>query len=83
MEISIVKRDGSQEKFNVDKLITSIAQSGVPLEQSESIATKIQDWISTKASDGKITSNEIRDKIISELSELFPAEADSYQAFKK
>jgi len=83
MDIKIVKRDGSSESFNIDKTITSIAKSGVPLEKSEEIAKNIEKWIPTVAQDGQISSNQIRDKIIEELSDDLPAEEDSYQAFKK
>jgi transcriptional regulator NrdR family protein len=83
MDIKIVKRDGSIEPFNIDKIIASIARSGVPLGKSEEIAKAVQEWIPSQTVEGKITSNQIRDQIIQKLSDDYPAEVDSYKAFKK
>lgn len=84
MEIKIVKRDGTEEYFSIDKLITSIAKTGVPLQRSEEIASDIKIWLEkTQQESGNISSNLVRDKVIEKLASEFPAEVDSYKAFKK
>lgn len=81
--IKIKKREGGYEYFNIDKLIVSIGKSGVPLKESEKIAKKIKKWILSEKNSGQVDSNKIRDKIIKLISKKFPAEADSFRAYKK
>lgn len=82
MEITIKKRDSVVESYSFDKLVTSIAKAGVPIADSDRIAKSVEEWMkSTKARE--ISSSEIRDKIISLMVTEFPAEADTYKAYKK
>lgn len=81
-EITIKKRGGEVEYFSYDKLVVAIGKTGVPLKEAEKIAENIKKWLISKKKD-VITSSQIRDKIIELLKRKFPAEADSFQAYKK
>jgi len=83
MDIQIKKRDGTVEPFSIDKLIASITKSGVPLKKSEEISQKIKSWVESEAEGGVFESTKIRDRIINDLSKDFPAESESYKAYKK
>jgi 2-phosphoglycerate kinase len=81
-EVTIKKRGGEIEYFSYDKLVVAIGKTGIPLKDAETIAEKIKKWL-IKKKKSVITSNQIRDKIIELLKNKFPAEADSFQAYKK
>ena len=83
MDLTVVKRDGTSEPFNYDKLVASITKTGIPVNQGEEISSRVKIWAESSAKEGNIESSLIRDKIIELLSEDFPAEADTYKAYKK
>lgn len=82
-ELKVVKRDGKAEEWNSDKLIASITKAGVPVEAAQNIASQLADWAKSSGSDGTISSNMIRDKVIELMTTEYPAEADNYKAYKK
>ena len=82
-KVKIKKRGGDTEDFNFDKLLVSIGKTGIPLKDSENIAKNIQKWILKSVNKDSITSSLIKDKVIEEMYKDFPAEADSYKAYKK
>ena len=81
--LNIVKKDGSVEGWNKDKLIASIGKSGVDVKGAQEIYDKALDWAVAAQKEAKVSSNELRDKIIEFMKEDYPAEADNYQTYKK
>lgn len=79
----IEKKDSKKEVFSYDKLIASILKTGVPMENAKQISDKITLWVKESSKKGNVKSNEIRNKVIDELSNDFPSEADSYQVYVK
>lgn len=82
-DLKVRKRDGSLEKWNYDKLLASIGKAGLALENSEKIASFIQQWVKTSAEKGVILSTKIRDKVTEELRKVDPLAADSFESYKK
>lgn len=83
MDIVVQKREGGEEPWNFDKIVASLGKAGVPVDASEEIASRVETWAKDEINKGSVTSTQIRDKIIELLGSDFPAEADSYQAYKK
>ncbi len=84
MAVNVKKRgEDGVEPWSVDKLVASINKAGVPLSEAEGIANKVAEWAEQNATDGVISSTQLRDKVIESLKTDYPAEADSYQAYKK
>lgn len=81
--LQVKKRDGSLEPWNIDKLITSMVRTGVPMQEAQRIASEIENWAKASAQNAEITSVEIRDKVIDMLSAEFPTEAENYKSYKK
>jgi 2-phosphoglycerate kinase len=82
-DLKVKKRDESLESWSYDKLVTSINKSGVPIDDAERYAKEVQEWSSSNAKDGVISSVAIRDRVMEVIKNDYPAESDSYQAFKK
>jgi pyrimidine operon attenuation protein/uracil phosphoribosyltransferase len=82
-DIQIRKRGEGMEGWNFDKLLASITKSGVPLADAKRVAESIEVWARDAVKVSAIDSIKLRDKVIESLKEDYPAEADSYQVYKK
>lgn len=82
-QIKIKKRDGRLEDYIYDKLLASITKAGVVIEDAESLAKEVESWLSEESKKGYVESVEVRNVVFNKMNSEFPAEADSYQAFKK
>ena len=80
--IFVVKKDGVLEIWSTDKLVTSIAKTGIELDRAEVVSVKIEEWVKESAEDGKIDSTTVKDKVIEALKDEDPAASDSYRAYK-
>lgn len=81
-DMQIRKRGEGVESWNFDKLLASITKSGVPVADAEKISRLIENWAKDAIKVSAIDSIKLRDKVIEFLKKDFPAEADSYQAYK-
>jgi hypothetical protein len=81
--MKVKKRDGSTEDWSLDKVVTSVSKTGVPLEDAKEIAQSIETWATENAVEGSIESTKLRDKVAELLRPDYPAEANSYLAYKK
>lgn len=81
--ITIQKRDGGEEQWNIDKLIASIGKAFIPIKDAEMIAQQVTDWAKERSKDGIILTSEIRDKVIEELSKIDTVASENYKVFKK
>lgn len=82
-EIKVKKRDGSLEGWSFDKLVASISKTSISIPEAEKIARSVEAWARENAEDDVMESTRVRDKITETLKEDYPAEADSYQTYKK
>ena len=82
-EIKVEKKDGRVEFWSYDKVLLSIEKAMIPLKKAEELASGIEKWAKKQAKKGVITSAEIRDKVITLLSQADPVAAESYRLFKK
>lgn len=82
-DLQVKKKDGSYERWILDKLVVSIEKSGVPPSDAERISKEIEDWARVEAKDNVIESSRIREKVIEKLRLEFPLEAESYRSYRK
>ncbi len=79
----VKKKDGEYEAFSEDKLINSIAKSGVSIAHAQKIAKEVVTEITTGAGDDVLDSVLIREHVITKLAKAFPLEAESYKTYSK
>ena len=82
-DFKVKKRDGTVEPWSDDKLVTSMTRAGIPIEEAEKFAQSIREWGPKNLMDHQVTSIQLRDKVIEMIKTDYPAEADSFQAYKK
>ena len=82
-DLKIQKRDGSIENWSEDKIVTSIAKAGVPLNEAETYAAKLKSWAKTNSNNGTLRSTQLRDSVIAEIEASYPAEAENYKVYKQ
>ncbi|MBS3815781.1 MAG: ATPase [Hadesarchaea archaeon] len=78
MTINVVKKNGNKESFQHKKIVDSCLAAGAPSD----VAAGIADRIEKSANDG-ITTKEIRDNILQELSELKHEWAEAWKEYEK
>ena len=83
VELKVKKRGGGTEEWNHDKLLASINKAGVPIAEAEKMAKSIKTWAEENADGGVVDSVKLRDRVIENMKDDYPAESDSYQAYKK
>lgn len=81
-KIAIVKRDGSKEEWNVDKLIASMIKAGTNSENSQNVASQIKEEVE-KSGKEQISSVSVRDMVIKKLSKVDSLSAQTYKDYKK
>lgn len=82
MDIQVVKRDGSLESFDPDKIIRVVAASGLDPEPAAILASNVTDWIKSLHQD-KISSLQIRDKVIELLQNTDQNAANLFSWYQK
>ena len=81
--LNVKKADGRIEPWSNDKIVAAIGRAGVPVEAAQSTAKAVTAWARGAAEKGVIASTLIRDKVIELLKKEFPAQSDSFSAYKK
>jgi len=62
--MQIIKRDGSRQEFNKQKIARVVHSAGLSQEESHVLANKIEEWIKKQASENKkVNSLEIKDQV--------------------
>jgi len=79
----VMKREGGEEVWSFDKLLASLGKAGVPGYASTEVALRIEAWAKNPVNKGRVTSTQIRDKVIEFLTTIYPAEANIYSTYKK
>jgi len=78
----VIKNDGEKEQFSDDKIVTSIAKSGIDIKKSSSIANGIKSYFEENSIGGEVNSSDIRKKVVEELQKVDSVASASYDNFK-
>ncbi len=82
-ELKVIKKDGSLEDFQSAKVSNSVKLAGATPEQAESITAQVGQWALANARDGKISTQDIRGKVIELLKQVNNDAAMNYTSFVK
>lgn len=66
MKVTIIKRDGKPEDFDIEKIARVAQASGLRPVDAEELSKTVADWVESLGKKS-ITSIEIRDKVFEEL----------------
>ena len=80
MQTKVIKRDKSEEPFDQEKIIRVVKAAGLTNTQAKELADYVSNWARGK---DKITSLEIRDKVLHKLKELNKYAADMFEWYQK
>ena len=81
--VKVQKKDGSLEDFNRNKVLNGIIKSGALPEVSESVTTQVEQWAKMSASNGVVTSLDIRGKVLEFLRQQDADSATRYESYQK
>jgi 2-phosphoglycerate kinase len=81
--INVNKRSGSTEEFSFDKLVNSIAKTGLDIKDSEKVALKVQGWVTKNKVNNSVKSADLREQVIKNLESQFPIEKENYEDYSK
>lgn len=77
MELTVIKRDGSREPFEKDKLQKVLVAAGLDQMEAEALTGRVIDW-ATIEHGGEVSSLAIRDKVLEELRTVNEAVANLF-----
>ena len=81
-KIKVLKKDGSTENFDPDKITRVIKATGLDQEKANMLTAQVSQWIVSQKKP-QITSDEIRGRVIEELERSNPFAANLYTWYKK
>lgn len=81
-EIQVIKRDGSVEDFEVEKIIRVVGAAGLTDTDAEELGKKIEKW-AEKQNKEELTSLEIRDKVVELMHDYDEMAADMFVWYQK
>jgi transcriptional regulator NrdR family protein len=79
--IVVVKRDGSEQAFDINKVKQAILNAGGSEDAAAAVSEEVANWVVVTAVDNKIESLKIRDKVLAELKSADFVAAGSYEAY--
>jgi len=82
MNIQVIKRDGSREKFSIINIAKVVTTAGLTPEQAKTLAQHIESWALATGKD-EVTSLEIRDQVLMELKKVNANAADLYTWYQQ
>ena len=82
MNLEVIKKDGSKEDFNTEKIAQVVAAAGLTPDQSQVLSQNIAQWFQSQGKT-QITTLEIRTKVIEELSKVDKFATDAYTWYEK
>ncbi len=82
-DIKVQKRDGSEEAWSEDKLISSIVKTGATIETANIVSGRVSQWLQDVSANGTITSDKVRDMVTQYLREADTTAAGIYETYKK
>lgn len=81
-DLVVIKNDGEKENFSDDKIVASIAKSGIDIKESERIANDIKDHFISNSIDGEVKSSDLRKMVVEELLKVDSVASASYDSYK-
>jgi len=82
MKTKIIKRDGSTEPFEPNKIRKVVTAAGLEKNESNILTDKVTKWVS-KNKNPSVTTLEIREKVIEELKIVNPYVAGLFEWYEK
>lgn len=86
MKLEVVKRNGSTEDFQPEKIARVVKAAGLTFRQSQILGSRLAEWASEQQKtkkQTKITTIEIRDKVIEELQKVSLHAANLFTWYEK
>ena len=83
MELMVLKRDGTKEEFNMDKIRNALINAGATNEEADHVIPDVAAWSETNAENNVIASEAIRLEVIKQLKDVNPTAAVIFEGFKK
>lgn len=82
MAKTVIKRDGSEQEFEKDKIARVVQAAGLTADQAKDLAEKIDSWMHAQ-SDEKISSIQIRDEVLNQLRQMDEYAANMFEWYQK
>lgn len=79
----IVKKDGSIEDFDGNKIVDAVVKAGGDEELAELVAADVEAWVATAADSEELPTSELRSKIISVLKSKNEKVAETFESYRK
>lgn len=86
MKIKVIKKDGSAQDFDQSKIARVTEAAGLSAKEAQSLATNVANWAKEWAKikgESRVSSLEIRWKVIEELQDVNKNAANLYIWYKK
>ncbi len=80
---TVLKRDGTRQDFDRNKIISALTNAGASSEVCEDIVSQIEAWLETSSTDGVIDYQALKDKVYELISAQDAAAAEKFLNFKK
>jgi len=80
--MKVIKRDGSIEDFNQNKIARVVKAAGLNDNRAQKLAKKVAEWLEAKKQ-AQVTSLQIRDKVIEELQKVDKYAANLFVSYQK
>jgi transcriptional regulator NrdR family protein len=78
----VIKKDGSVENFDKEKIARVVTAAGLTPRKAKALATKVEKYI-TGLQGNKVTSKQIRNKVVDELTRADKYAAGLYTWYEK
>lgn len=78
----IIKRDGSKEPFEAEKIVRVVKAAGLDDRQSQELAAHVAEWIESQP-DQAVSSLTVRDEVQKQLDSMNRYVADLFRWYEK
>jgi len=82
MNVKVIKRDGTEDKYDPEKVERVVKASGLDEENSKKLSSLITNWIKDQKFT-HLTSLQIRDRVVMEIQKMDKAAAHKYIWYEK
>lgn len=82
MDKIVIKRDGSEESFDKEKIARVVMAAGLPADKARDLATGIEQWVELQ-DNAKISSLQIRDQVLHLLKNVDQPSANMFDWYQK
>lgn len=82
MNIVVIKRDGTKEDYDSEKVDRVVVAAGLTPDQATSLVESVGEWLKEKSTH-EVTSLEIRDKVLVELKKRDMYAANMFEWYQK